>query len=56
MYRTEVLLGISHAQQMILIYLIMGLLSGITGFLFGDGRFDTAENSEIAFIIRSCQL
>ena len=40
-------------QQMILTYLIMGLLSGITGLLFGDGRFDTAENSEIAFIVRS---
>ena len=42
-------------QQMILTYLIMGLLSGITGLLFGDGRFDTAENSEIAFIVRSWQ-
>ena len=42
-------------QQMILAYLIMGLLSGITGLLFGDGRFDTAENSEIAFIVRSWQ-
>ena len=40
-------------QQMILTYLIMGLLSGITGLLFGDGRFDTAENSEVAFIVRS---
>ena len=40
-------------QQMILAYLIMGLLSGITGLLFGDGRFDTAENSEVAFIVRS---
>ena len=42
-------------QQMILTYLIMGLLSGITGLLFGDGRFDTAENSEVAFIVRSWQ-
>ena len=42
-------------QQMILAYLIMGLLSGITGLLFGDGRFDTAENSEVAFIVRSWQ-
>ena len=42
-------------QQMILTYLIMGLLSGITGLLFGDGRFDTTENSEIAFIVRSWQ-
>ena len=42
-------------QQMILTYLIMGLLSGITGLLFGDGRFDTAENSEITFIVRSWQ-
>ena len=42
-------------QQMILTYLIMGLLSGITGLLFGDGRFDTGENSEIAFIVRSWQ-
>ena len=40
-------------QQMILTYLIMGLLSGITGLLFGDGRFDTAENSEVVFIFRS---
>jgi len=42
-------------QQMILAYLIMGLLSGITGLLFGDGRLDTAENSEVAFIVRSWQ-
>ena len=42
-------------QQMILSYLVMGLLSGITGLLFGDGRFDTAENSEVAFIVRSWQ-
>ena len=42
-------------QQTILAYLIMGLLSGITGLLFGDGRFDTAENSEVAFIVRSWQ-
>jgi drug/metabolite transporter (DMT)-like permease len=42
-------------QQMLLTYLIMGLLSGITGLLFGDGRFDTAANSEIAFITRSWQ-
>ena len=42
-------------QQMILAYLIMGLLSGVTGLLFGDGRFDTAENSEVAFIVRSWQ-
>jgi len=42
-------------QQMLLAYLIMGLLSGITGLLFGDGRLDTAENSEIAFITRSWQ-
>ena len=42
-------------QQMILTYLIMGLLSGITGLLFGDGRFDTAENFEVAFIVRSWQ-
>ena len=33
----------------------MRLHSGITGLLFGDGRFDTAENSEIAFIVRSWQ-
>jgi len=42
-------------QQMILTYLIMGLLSGISGLLFGDGKFDTAENSEVAFIVRSWQ-
>ena len=42
-------------QQMILAYLIMGLLSGIRGLLFGDGRLDTAENSEVAFIVRSWQ-
>ena len=42
-------------QQMLLAYLIMGLLSGITGLLFGDGRLDTAANSEIAFITHSWQ-
>ena len=42
-------------QQMLFSYLITGLLSGMTGLLFGDGRFDSAANSEIAFITRSWQ-
>ena len=40
-------------QQVLYLCFIMGLLSGLMGLLFGDGRFDTAEHSEIVFITRA---
>ena len=40
-------------QQVLYLCFIMGLLSGLMGLLFGDGRFDTAEYSEIVFITRA---
>ena len=39
-------------QQMLFVYFVTGLLSGIMGLLFGDGRFGTTESSEIEFITR----
>lgn len=40
-------------QQVLHMCFITGLLSGLMGLLFGDGRFDTAEYSEIVFITRA---
>ena len=40
-------------QQVLYLCFITGLLSGLMGLLFGDGRFDTAEYSEIVFITRA---
>jgi drug/metabolite transporter (DMT)-like permease len=34
-------------------YFITALLSGLAGLLLGDGRFDTVEYSEIAFLVRA---
>jgi drug/metabolite transporter (DMT)-like permease len=40
-------------QQVLYMYFITALLSGLAGLLLGDGRFDTVEYSEIAFVVRA---
>ena len=40
-------------QQVLYMYFITALLSGLMGLLFGDGRFNTVEYSEFAFVTRA---
>lgn len=40
-------------QQLLYTYFITALLSGLMGLLFGDGRLDTTEYSEISFVVRA---
>jgi drug/metabolite transporter (DMT)-like permease len=40
-------------QQVLYMYFITALLSGLMGLLFGDGRLNTVEYSEFAFVTRA---
>ena len=40
-------------QQVLYMYFITALLSGLMGLLFGDGRFNTVEYSEFSFVTRA---
>ena len=43
-------------QQLFYTYLVTVVLSGLLGLIVGDGRFDTAQYTQIKFLVRSWQI
>lgn len=43
-------------QQLFYTYLVTVLLSGLAGMTMGDGRFDTAEYTQIRFLVRGWEI